>query len=263
MRAGDAVAMAARSTSSLTVLADRYGSRALPLSVDVADRAAVSDAVRSAHRHFGRLDVLVNNAGYGLAGAVEEVDEAEVRRQFEVNVFGSLWCIQDALPIMREQGRGHIVQVTSLGGLTSFPNCSMYHGTKWAMEGIAEALALEVGAFGIRVTILEPGPFRTDWWGGGMERSAPMPEYDDVLRSARELLSGNAVGTQPGDPQRAAEALLRIVDADEPPLRVLLGELAATMAPAAYRARLDEWARWEHLARTADFDEPSPVAPAT
>ena len=201
----------------------------------------------------GRLDVLVNNAGYGLAGGVEEASEQEVRDQFEVNVFGALWCTQAVLPVMRAQGSGHLFQISSIGGVAGFLNTGIYHASKWALEGFSESLAQEVAGFGIGVTIVEPGPFRTDWNGDSMIRATPMPAYDAVLGARREAMSGALrphPGRRPAPGRRGAAGGAR---QPEPPRRLLLGAMAADVGPATYRARLDEWAAWDDVARGADF----------
>lgn len=255
LRHGDAVVATARNPASLDPLAEAHPDRALPLALDVADRAAVFDVVGKAAGFTGRIDVLVNNAGYGLAGAVEEVSEREARQQFEVNFFGALWATQAVLPVMREQRAGHLFQISSIGGVAGFLNTGLYHASKWALEGLSETLAQEVEPFGIRVTIVEPGPFRTDWNGDSMARATPLPAYDDILAQRREAMSGAYAGTQPGDPRRAAEALLAVLDSPAPPRRLLLGAMAADLAPQVYRDRLAEWARWDDVARGADFPE--------
>jgi NAD(P)-dependent dehydrogenase (short-subunit alcohol dehydrogenase family) len=203
----------------------------------------------------GRIDVLVANAGYGLAGGVEEVTEAEARQQVEVNLFGALWTMQAVLPTMRAQRRGHLLPISSVGGVGAFPDTGLYHATKWGLEGFSESLAQEVAPHGIKVTIVEPGPFRTDWNGGSMVRATPMHAYDDVLAARRASMDGSAAFTQPGDPRRAGEAMIRVVDADDPPLRLLLGRAAADMAPQIYQRRLDEWAAWRETSLGADFPE--------
>jgi NAD(P)-dependent dehydrogenase (short-subunit alcohol dehydrogenase family) len=253
---GDRVAATVRSRAAASDLADQFGDRVIVLELDVTDRPAVFAAVEEVASRWGRIDVLVNNAGYGLAGAVEEVTEQLVRDQIDVNVFGALWCTQAVLPSMRRQRAGHIFQISSVGGVTSQPNTGIYCASKWALEGMSESLAMEVQSFGIHVTIVEPGPFRTDWNGDSMQRAPFLPAYDEVLAGRREVLSGAYARTQPGDPRRAGEALLALLDADEPPLRLLLGSFAADHAPKVTRARLEEWEAWDSLARTADFPAP-------
>ncbi|MEX2289501.1 MAG: oxidoreductase [Mycobacteriales bacterium] len=255
LQAGDRVVATARKPAQLDDLVAAHPDTALALALDVTDRTAVERVVAEATSFTGRLDVLVNNAGYGLAGAVEEAGEQEVRDQFEVNVFGALWCTQAVLPVMRAQGAGHLFQISSIGGVAGFLNTGIYHASKWALEGFSESLAQEVAGFGIGVTIVEPGPFRTDWNGDSMVRANPMPEYDELLAARRSAMSGSLARTQPGDPHKAAQALLTVLDDPQPPRRLLLGKLAADVAPATYQQRLAEWAAWDHVARDADFDD--------
>src|SRR3954466_13121336 len=162
---GDSVAATARDTSTLNELVETYGEAVLPISLDATDREADFAAVAQAHEHFGRLDVVVNNAGYGQFGMIEELSEEEFRAQIETNLFGALWVTQAALPFLREQGSGHLLQVSSIGGISAFQNVGIYHASKWALEGFSQALALEVKGFGIHVTLIEPGGFSTDWGG--------------------------------------------------------------------------------------------------
>jgi NAD(P)-dependent dehydrogenase (short-subunit alcohol dehydrogenase family) len=250
--AGGIVAATARDLTRLKDLRERYDDRVIPLALDVSDRAAVFETVHKAAAEAGRIDVLVNNAGHGLAGGVEEVDERQARDQLDVNFFGALWCTQAVLPVMRRQGSGHILQMSSIAGIATYPNLGLYCASKWALEGLSETLAQEVAGFGIRVTLVEPGEFRTEWSAGSMVRATPMPEYDEVLAKRRHGLSGAYADLQPGDPRRLGEALLQIVEAEEPPLRLLLGDRAADLAPESYRQRMEDWARWDALARTAD-----------
>src|SRR3954471_4481139 len=211
---GDSVAGTARDTGSLDDLVERFGDRILPLKLDVTDRAAVFDAVETAHRRFGRLDVVVNNAGYGQFGLIEEVSEAEARAQFETNVFGALWVTQAALPILREQGSGHILQVSSIGGISAFPTVGIYHASKWGLEGFSQALAQEVAGFGIHVTLVEPGGFSTDWGGSSARHATPIAAYDEARAQMAEARA-KRIGT-PGNPSTSAEAILRVVDAEQP-----------------------------------------------
>src|SRR3954453_20410731 len=213
LEAGDRVIATAREAGALDDLAGKYGDRLLPRDLDVTDRDAVFAVVNQAAAETGRIDVLVANAGYGLAGGVEEVTEDEARRQVEVNLFGALWSLQAVLPTMRAQRRGHLLPISSIGGVGAFPNTGLYHATKWGLEGLSESLAQEVAPFGIKVTIVEPGPFRTDWNSGSMVRATPMHAYDDVLGARREPMDGSGAFTQPGDPRRAGETMIRVVDA--------------------------------------------------
>jgi NAD(P)-dependent dehydrogenase (short-subunit alcohol dehydrogenase family) len=247
---GDKVAATARDTSTLDDLAAKYGDLLLPLQLDVTDRSADFAAVEQAATTFGRLDVVVNNAGYGHFGFVEEVSEDELRRQMETNFFGLAWVTQAALPFLRRQGSGHIIQVTSIGGLSAFPLLGAYHASKWAVEGYTQALAAEVKGFGIDVTLVEPAGFSTDWSGSSSVRSEPLPAYDDLRRQAEESrATRNTQG--PGDPHASAEALLRIVDADEPPLRCLFGAAALGIVRADYESRLANWEAWDDVAQLA------------
>src|SRR6478672_3777619 len=159
-------------------LVEKYGDAILPIRLDVTDRDADFAAVRQAHEHFGRLDVVVNNAGYGHFGFVEELSESDARDQLETNLFGALWVTQAALPLLREQGSGHIIQVSSIGGISAFPSVGIYHASKWALEGLSQALAQEIAAFGIKVTLIEPGGYSTDWAGSSAGHATPLPVYD-------------------------------------------------------------------------------------
>lgn len=253
--AGHTVVATARRPQALAGLAGKYGDRVVPLALDVTDRARAGEVVREAAARAGRIDVLLNNAGYGLAGAVEEVSEQQVRDQLEVNFLGALWCTQAVLPVMRAQRSGHILQMSSIAGIATYPNLGMYNAGKWALEGMSEALAHEVAGFGIRVTLVEPGEFRTEWSGAAMTRATPMPEYDEVLAKRRHGLSGAYAHLQPGDPYKAGLALLKLVDAEDPPVRLLLGNSAADLAPRVYRQRIEEWERWDSLTRTTDIQD--------
>src|SRR5579871_6172015 len=174
---GDRVAATARDVTTLRPLVERYGERVAAITLDVTDKAAVHSAVGESHDRFGRLDVVVNNAGYGLFGAIEEVSEAEARAQLETNLFGALWVTQAVLPILRAQHAGHILQVSSIGGVSAFPTVGLYHASKWALEGFSQSLAAEVAEFGIKVTLVEPGGYATDWGGVSATRSAENPAY--------------------------------------------------------------------------------------
>ena len=217
------------------------GGRAVADTRSVADwttaRAIVDDAISA----FGRLDVVVNNAGYGHFGMVEEITEEEARGQLETNLFGALWVTQAALPIMREQGSGHIVQVSSIGGISAFPTVGIYHASKWALEGFSQSLAQEVAGFGIKVTLVEPGGFSTDWSGPSASRSDELEAYAEV----REAASKRPSAADPGDPKATRAAILKVVDADEPPLRIFFGKAPLEIATKDYESRLKTWNEWQ------------------
>ena len=242
---GDRVAAAARDIAALDDLRETYGDALLPIRLDVADRDACSAAVRTAHERFGRLDVVVNNAGYGQYGFVEELSEAEARAQMDTNFFGALWVTQAALPILRSQRSGHIIQVSSIGGVTAFPSLGIYHASKWALEGLTQSLAGEVGPFGVRVTLVEPGGFATDWVGKAAQ-SQPLAAYDAEREKSESARRARMSDLAP--PEASRSAILTIVDAAEPPLRVFLGENVFALARADYESRLAEWERWEPVA---------------
>ncbi|MDG5485997.1 SDR family oxidoreductase [Mycolicibacterium gadium] len=240
---GDKVAATARNTSTLDDMVAKFGDALLPIQLDVTDRDADFAAVKQAHDHFGRLDVVVNNAGYGHFGFIEELTEQEARDQIETNVFGALWVTQAALPYLRAQRSGHIIQVSSIGGITAFQNVGIYHASKWALEGFSQALAQEVAPFGIHVTLIEPGGFSTDWAGSSSKRSAPHPDYKEVHLEADRLRSQRV--SEPGDPKASAAAVLKLVDAEKPPLRIFFGELPLQLAKADYESRLATWEEWQ------------------
>ncbi|MGA1837771.1 SDR family oxidoreductase [Herbiconiux sp. 11R-BC] len=242
---GDSVAATARDTASLADLVDRFGDRILPLQLDVTDREADFAAVTEAYNYFGRLDVVVNNAGYGHFGFIEEITEAEARAQLETNVFGALWITQAALPFLREQGSGHIIQVSSIGGISAFPLVGIYHASKWALEGFSQALAQEVAGFGVKVTLVEPGGFSTDWSGSSSSTSEPLEDYAEVHAQVAAMRASRTAN--PGDPAASAAAILQIVDAEEPPLRVFFGTAPLGIAKADYASRIATWEKWNDV----------------
>lgn len=254
LTAGDRVAATARDPSSLEDLAREYGDDLLPLALDVTDRDAAFTVVRQAHEQLGRLDVVVNNAGYGVSGAVEELTEAQARQQIEVNLFGALWVTQAALPILRAQGSGWIVQVSSIGGLAAFPLTGIYHASKWGLEGFSESLRQEVEPFGIKVLMVEPSGFRTDWAGSSMDRAQPIDAYQEIpaIAERRAAQQEDNNGSQPGNPELAAAALLETLDRDDPPFRLPLGNVAYDVAVDRYESRLQEFRAGEETARGAD-----------
>jgi NAD(P)-dependent dehydrogenase (short-subunit alcohol dehydrogenase family) len=244
---GDKVAATARDASTLDALVDKYGENVLALTLDVQDHDADFAAVQRAAEHFGRLDIVVNNAGYGLFGAVEELSEAQARDQIETNLFGALWVTQAALPIMREQGSGHIIQVSSIGGVTAFPEVSLYHASKWGLEAFSQSLAQEVGRFGIDVTLIEPAGFSTDWSGPSGVRADPMDVYEPMREARKKMVAGRSAG----DPEATGPAILKIVDAEKPPLRCFFGTNAFEIVRPDYESRLANWEEWEWLAQEA------------
>ncbi|MBY4229946.1 SDR family oxidoreductase [Rhodococcus fascians] len=243
---GDRVAATARNTATLHDLVEKYGDAILPIELDVNDRAADFAAVALAYKTFGSLDIVVNNAGYGQFGMIEEISEEDARAQIETNVFGALWVTQAALPFMREQGSGHILQVSSIGGISAFPNVGAYHASKWALEGFSQALAQEVEDFGIHVTLIEPGGFSTDWAGPSAKKSTDIAAYDPIRKKAAELRSARQA--TPGDPVATRSALLKVVDAEKPPLRVFFGEAPLQIATTDYESRLANWREWQPVA---------------
>lgn len=245
---GDRVVATARDIDRLGSLLARHPDTVLPLALDVTDPTAAKAAVTRGHRHFGRLDVVVNNAGYGLFGAVEEISQTQARAQLETNLLGPLWVTQAALPILRAQHSGHIIQVSSIGGVAAFPLLGMYNASKWGLEGFTEALAQEVAPAGIHVTLVEPGPYGTDWNGASAVWAEPLQSYDQ-FRSARRAA---AARHRPIDPRVTATAILALVDAPEPPLRLFIGSFPYPIAEKAYAQRLDTWRQWHPLAATAD-----------
>jgi NAD(P)-dependent dehydrogenase (short-subunit alcohol dehydrogenase family) len=245
---GDKVAATARDLATLDDLVASYGDSILPVKLDVTDRDADFAAVRQAHERFGRLDIVVNNAGYGQFGMVEEISEAEIRAQLETNLLGALWVTQAALPYLREQRSGHILQVSSIGGISAFPTTGAYHASKWALEGISQSLAREVAGFGIKVTLIEPGGYSTDWAGPSAKTATVLPAYDKVHEATT---IARARRFTPGEPTATREAILRLVDSENPPLRMFLGEAPLGIATADYESRLAAWREWQPVAAAA------------
>jgi NAD(P)-dependent dehydrogenase (short-subunit alcohol dehydrogenase family) len=246
---GDRVVATARKLDALKDLADKYPTTMLPLELDVTNKAAVTAAVDQGYEHFGHLDVVINNAGYGLFGMIEEVSEAQARAQMETNFFGALWVTQAALPHLRIQKSGHIIQVSSIGGITAFPSIGLYHASKWALEGFSQSLAQEVRGFGIRVTLIEPGGFDTDWSGSSAAHAEPLPSYETLRKVV--TAGRNAAMAKRGDPVATRAAILKIVDAERPPLRVFFGEAPLGMAKSDYAARIATWEEWNAVSLEA------------
>ena len=242
---GDRVVATSRSAGAYDDLVKAHGDAVLPLELDVTDRAAVHEAVRQAVEHFGRLDVVVNNAGYGLFGMVEEVGEQQAREQVEVNLFGPLWVVQAALPYLRAQGSGHIIQVSSIAGVFTLPGLGLYHASKFGLEGFTASLAAEVKDFGVKVTLVEPAGYATDWAGPSAVQAERSPVYDD-FRAGMHRPSGVR-----GEPAATRAAILAVVDADEPPLRIFFGKGPLDVIKKEYAARIEEWERWDAVSQAA------------
>lgn len=253
--AGYRVVATARKPEQIAELAEQYPETALALSLDVTDQASVDAAVSASIDHFGRVDVVVNNAGFGLAGAIEEATEAEYMPVFETNVFGLIRVTKAFLPHLRQQRSGHIVNLSSMAGLVGFAGWGYYNATKFAVNGFSEALALEVEPLGVHVTVIEPGPFRTDFLGrSGAEAALRLPDYDGTAGKIRDYRQDQS-GKQKGDPVKAIEAIIAVVESPEPPRHLVLGERALTV----YRNRLDQWKsdldRYESITLGADFPD--------
>ncbi|MFT4435465.1 oxidoreductase [Caballeronia sp. 15715] len=243
----------ARQTSSLTEFSERYGDRALVLELDVTQASQIKHAVEKTLQKFGRIDVLVNNAGYGYLSAIEEGDDQDVRDMFEVNFFGLADTIKSVLPTMRAQRAGHIVNITSVGGLIGNPGSGYYAATKFAVEGLSEALAAETADLGIKVTAVEPGPFRTDWAGRSLKQTkTPIEAYEAAAGKRRAAISAGS-GKQAGDPARAALAIIAAVESPTPPGHLILGSNGLERVKIKLDTLRAEIAAWEATTIGADF----------
>jgi NAD(P)-dependent dehydrogenase (short-subunit alcohol dehydrogenase family) len=250
---GHKLVATARNPAQLGDLVERYRDQVRAIALDVTDPRAAGDAIKAAVDAFGRLDVLVNNAGYGDIGSIEDTSDAVFRAQIETNLFGVVNVTKAAIPLMRKHGSGHIIQISSIGGRHGTPGVGAYQTAKWGVEGFSEVLAKEVGPLGIKVTIIEPGGFRTDWSGSSMTIRPSRPEYDatvgTVARYQREYS-----GTQPGDPVKAAAVIMHIASLAEPPLRLLLGSDAVHLAERDDKARMEADRKWRDLSVSTDFE---------
>jgi NAD(P)-dependent dehydrogenase (short-subunit alcohol dehydrogenase family) len=258
VEAGDVVVATARHPEALDDLAAARADRVEALRLDVTDQAAAAAVVADVQARYGRIDVLVNNAGRGQVGAAEETTDAELRALFDLHVFGPAALVRAVLPGMRERGTGAIVQMSSFGGQVAYPGFSAYCATKFALEGYSEALAAEVGPHGIAVVVVEPGAFRTAFSGPALVQSARIPAYDPTVGPIREMITGIG-GAQPGDPAKAAAAILAALDAEHPPLRLPLGDDAVDGILGHLESVGSELRAWEPVARATAFDaEPVP-----
>jgi len=247
LQRGDKVVATARNLSVLDNLVEKYGDNILPLQLDVNDREAGIAAIAKAKQHFGSIDVLINNAGYGLFGTIEETTEKEAREQMETNFFGLLWLTQAVLPVMREQGHGHIIQLSSVLGLVTLPVLGLYNASKFAVEGLSETLAAEVKGFGIYVTLVEPNGFATDWSGASAIQTTAMPEYDAVRAAFQESTGGDIWGV----PEATTSAVLKLIDSKNPPLRLFLGSMAYPWVKQVNEGRYAEWDQWNEVSTAA------------
>ncbi|MBD8555094.1 SDR family NAD(P)-dependent oxidoreductase [Rhizobium sp. CFBP 8762] len=245
---GDKVAATARNTAALGPLVERFGDSILPISLDVTDRNAVFEAVAKAHQHFSRLDVVLSNAGYGHQGAVEEITEPEARAQIDTNLFGTMFVAQAALPFLRKQKSGHIIAVSSVLGVFSLPNFGIYNASKFAVEGLLDALSQEVAQLGIKVTLIEPAGYATDFNDpSSAKTSEPNPAYQGV----RDGLAAAFANYVMGKPEATPSAILKLVDSDTPPLRLALGASAVGDITGAYQGRLATWESWRDVSEKA------------
>lgn len=247
LKRGDKVIATARNLDSLKDLTKQFGDALLPIKLDVNNRADCFAAVKKAHAHFGKIDILINNAGYGLFGTIEETTEKEARDQIETNVFGLLWLTQAILPVMRKQGHGHIIQISSVLGITTLPVLGLYNASKFAVEGLSETLASEVKNFGIHVTLVEPNGFATDWGGASAAHTTSMHEYDTVRQAFQAGLTDDIFGI----PESTVPAILKLVDTSTPPLRLFLGKMALPWVKQVYQDRLATWEEWQDVATAA------------
>jgi NAD(P)-dependent dehydrogenase (short-subunit alcohol dehydrogenase family) len=246
LQRGDRVTATARKLADVTDLAERFGDLALPLALDVTKSAQVEQAVHQAYQHFGRLDVLVNNAGASLFAATEEASDEQILGLFDANYLGMVRVLRAALPLLRKQGRGHILGVSSGLGITALPLIGFYCATKWAVEALHESLASEVSAFGLKVTLVEPGAYATDF-GKSSQIADALEPYTDFRKQFLKQLAN----VERGDPEATAEAILKLVDAENPPLRLGLGTSILPRARAAYAERLETWEAWEDVSNAA------------
>ena len=248
LQRGDNVVAAVRNLETLTDLRKEFPSNLLVLKLDVTDKRASFAAVEAAKMHFGRIDVLISNAGFGHIGAVEELNEEDIRAQFETNIFGSLWAIQAVLPIMRQQNSGQIIQLSSALGLNTVSLMGLYSASKFAVEGLTETLAGEVSGFGIKVTILEPGSFSTDFFStNSLASSESIPAYDSVKKAFYE----QANEQDSGKPEATVQAILSLVDSENPPLRLILGKTTYPWVKYTYEERLKTWESWLEISVAA------------
>jgi NAD(P)-dependent dehydrogenase (short-subunit alcohol dehydrogenase family) len=253
LASGHKLMATARDPAQLADLVQRYGDQVRAFALDVTDPQAAGDAIAAVVKAFGRLDVLVNNAGYGNIGSIEDTSLEDIRAQIETNLFGVINLTKVAVPLMREQGSGHIIQISSVGGRVGAMGRAAYSAAKWGLEGFSEVLAKETSPLGIKVTIVEPGGFRTDFAGSSTTINAGRPEYDSTVGAAARF-QRDFNGAQPGDPVKAANVILQVAAMHDPPLRLLLGSDAVRIVEQADLARIEADKKWRHLSVSTDFD---------
>ena len=249
LKRGDNVIAAVRKPEAMDELLNAYPNSLLPVQLDVINRDACFEAVKKATERFGKIVTLINNAGYGHFGTIEELTEQEVKRQLETNLFGSIWVMQAILPVFREQAHGHIIQLSSALGLSTLPAFGLYSASKFAVEGLTETLAQEVAGFGIKVTILEPNGFDTEFASNSLSQSKPMEIYNSVKATIGTLQGAKPEDT--GKPEATINAVLTLVDAENPPLRLMLGKAIFPWAKQTYEQRLKTWEEWQDVSVAA------------
>ncbi len=253
LKAGYKAGVASRNTDDVKDIITEYPAKAIAVKLDVTNTAEIKTAVQQVKEKFGQIDVLVNNAGIGYFGAIEESEEDEVRRMFEINFWGLANITNEVLPIMRVQRSGHIVNIASIGGLVGFPGVGFYNATKFAVDGYSEALAKETAPLGIKVTVINPSGFRTDWAGRSANNSKiVIDDYKDTAEANKQAIRGYS-GKQPGDPERAAKAIVKAVESDNPPLHLLLGAAALKGARNKLEVLKKDYDAWEETTVGADF----------
>ena len=254
LESGDKVVGVARNIEKLNELKYQFEGMLLPLSLDVNDRSAVFTTVETAIKHFGRIDIVINNAGNMVLGMIEEFSEDEVRSQMETNFYGAIWICQAAMPYLRTQGSGHIIQISSIGGLITGPMSEIYSASKFALEGFSEALAQEAAHFGVKVSIVEPGGYWTNLYLK-MSFTLQKKEYDSLRE---KLAQQNSTESVDSDPTLAAEAIMKLVNSENPPLRLILGSLVYDLAVENAEKRISTWKEWESVSRSAEHGIPAP-----
>lgn len=252
---GDIVFGTLRKSDQVQEFNDLVHGKTFGIELDVNDHRQISPVITHILDQFGRIDILVNNAGYGLFGAIEEVSMEEARQQMETNFFGALALSQAVLPIMRNQRSGHIIQISSMAGIRANPGVGLYNASKFALEGMSEALALELKPLNIHLTLVEPGPFRTEWAGSSSIRSKKIIEDYTASAGERIKLINGISGKQPGDPVKGAKAIIRVVNSDNPPMRLALGKPAVDAIREKLRSVEKELAAWEAVSLDTEFDE--------